>query len=204
MRRTLTIVFICACVPLTLAAQRPTFGLAVGYSFVGGADTRTIVSTGAASLTGADRAGIHVRAMAEWPLRTDALRFRMELFYNRLTSGANSAAIVGTSGTLNARVDRTVGAMETLVAAPISSRAFSPYFLVGLGAFESHLVGQPGSGYQGRGAAAVDGMGLGLQAGIGLRYRIGSVPLMVEWRYAQALNDTRGISFMPLTVGIAF
>src|SRR5439155_1288786 len=48
------------------------------------------------------------------------------------------------------------------------------------------------------------GMGLGLQTGVGLRIRMGQHSLLLEWRYGQALNNTRGIAFMPLTAGIVF
>src|SRR2546425_3304769 len=46
------------------------------------------------------------------------------------------------------------------------------------------------------------GMGLGLQTGAGLRIRTGQHSLLLEWRYGQALNNTRGVAFMPLTAGV--
>src|SRR2546425_6370065 len=48
------------------------------------------------------------------------------------------------------------------------------------------------------------GMGLGLQTGAGLRIRTGQHSLLLEWRYGQALNNTRGVAFMPLTAGVVF
>jgi hypothetical protein len=47
-------------------------------------------------------------------------------------------------------------------------------------------------------------MGLGLLAGGGLRIRLGQPTLLVDWRYYQALYNTRGSSFMPLSLGLAF
>jgi hypothetical protein len=57
-----------------------------------------------------------------------------------------------------------------------------------------------------RGDVAIsrNGMGLGLQTGVGVRFRIGQQSLLVDWRYGQALNNTRGVGFMPLTIGIMF
>lgn len=48
------------------------------------------------------------------------------------------------------------------------------------------------------------GMGLGLVAGCGLRWRLGRAALLVDWRYYQALHNTRGSSCMPLSAGFAF
>ena len=48
------------------------------------------------------------------------------------------------------------------------------------------------------------GMGLGLQTGVGLRVRAGKRNVLLEWRYSQALNNTRGVGFMPLTLGVMF
>ena len=48
------------------------------------------------------------------------------------------------------------------------------------------------------------GMGLGLQTGVGLSIRAGKRSVLLEWRYGQALNNTRGVGFMPLTLGVMF
>ena len=48
------------------------------------------------------------------------------------------------------------------------------------------------------------GMGMGLVAGGGLRVRLGRPTLLVDWRYYQALHNTRGSAFMPLAVGLSF
>jgi hypothetical protein len=47
-------------------------------------------------------------------------------------------------------------------------------------------------------------MGLGLVAGGGLRLRVGRPTLLLDWRYYQALSNTRGSSFMPFSIGLAF
>jgi hypothetical protein len=190
----------CLFVPAPLAAQRPTLGLAVGWSFVGNSDSRIVVPGG---LTGADRGGLHVRAMTEWPLGTTALRFRTELFYNRLTSNAWTQAVVGDDVVATARRDRTLGLLGTFVASPYSAHAVAPYFVFGVGAFQSHLAGAPSADPDSAWVAR-DGMGLGVQTGLGLQVRLGAPRLLVEWRYGQALNGVRGVGFMPVTLGLAF
>jgi hypothetical protein len=47
-------------------------------------------------------------------------------------------------------------------------------------------------------------MGLGLTAGAGIRVRVGRPELLLDWRYYQALYNTRGSSFMPLSIGLSF
>ena len=49
-----------------------------------------------------------------------------------------------------------------------------------------------------------DGMGLGVQTGLGLQVRVGGPCLMLEWRYGQAWNGVRGVRFMPVTIGVGF
>jgi hypothetical protein len=189
--------------PTLLSAQRPTFGLAVGWSFVGNADSRIVVPVATESLTGADRAGLHLRAMAEWPLRTPMLGFRTELFYNRLTSAARTYARVGTELVATARRDRTLGLLGTFVVSPLGSRAVTPYFVLGVGAFQSHLSGAPSADPDSAWVAR-DGMGLGVQTGLGLQVRLGGPRLMLEWRYGQAWNGVHGVGFMPVTIGVGF
>ena len=116
-----------------LQAQKTRFGFAVGKGFVGSGDSRTLVNINGDTVTGADQAGLHVRAFA---------------------------------------------------VVPLSSTNPDP---------QSTEV-----------AESLGGMGLGRQTGIGLRVRMGQRNLLLEWRYSQALNNTRGAASMPLTVGITF
>jgi hypothetical protein len=203
MRRSSLCLMACLLAPTLLPAQRPTFGLAVGWSFVGNADSRIIVPATTGSLTGADRAGLHLRAMTEWSLGTTMLRFRTELFYNRLTSTAWTYARVGTEVVATARRDRTLGLLGTFVASPFGSHAVTPYFVLGVGAFQSHLAGAPSADPDSAWIAR-DGMGLGVQTGLGLQVRVGGPRLMLEWRYGQAWNGVRGVGFMPVTIGVGF
>lgn len=48
------------------------------------------------------------------------------------------------------------------------------------------------------------GMGMGLTAGGGLRIRTGGPTLLLDWRYYQALNNTRGSAFTRFSVGVSF
>ncbi len=191
------------CIPVLLQAQRARFGLAAGTSLVGGGDSRALVDAGGFNVTGADHAGFHVRGMAEVPLGSAAFAFRAELFYNSLHSRPNSVASVGSGTGAAALSDRTFGLTGNFVASLIPQAGVSPYFLLGAGAFGSLLGTNPD---QQSSAVVVTrgGMGLGLQTGVGLRIRMGQHSLLLEWRYGQALNNTRGVAFMPLTAGVVF
>ncbi len=181
-----------------LLAQRPSLGFLVGRSFVGGGDSRTLVGSG---VTGADQAGLHLRAFADLPLEHSPFSLRAELFYNRLTSGPSTfdATVNGKA----ALVDRTVGLSGSFVATPHRGAAVAPYFSLGAGLFTTHLGHNPDV-FSTRVTETYNGMGLGLVAGGGLRVRLGTPELLVDWRYYQALYNTRGSSFMPLSIGLAF
>jgi hypothetical protein len=189
--------------PTLSQAQRPRFGIAAGKSFVGGNDSRILVDAGDFNVTGAGQAGFHIRGMAEWPLNSTAFAFRAEFFYNRLHSNPNSYAVVGSSTATTALSDRTGGVTGNFVASLRPHARVSPFFLFGAGVFGSSL----GTNSDPRSRDVVisrGGMGLGLQMGVGMRVRIQQRDFLVEWRYGQALNNTRGVAFMPLTVGIMF
>ena len=188
---------------LPLAAQetpRPQFGGLIGYSLVGGGDSRTITGTG---VTGAGRAGLHLRAFVALPLAVPALSLHGELFYNRLTSGANTYASVGSVTARSALTDEAAGLTGSFVATTSRTARLSPYFALGAGLFTSSL-GSPSAEFGTRATRSEHGMGLGLVAGGGLRWRVGRSALLLDWRYYQALHNTRGSSFMPLSVGLAF
>jgi len=193
---------LCAAPPL-LAAQRPRFGIAAGKSFVGGGDSRTLVDAGGFNVTGADQAGFHIRGMAEVPLNSAAFAFRAEVFYNSLHSGPNTVAIVGSGSGAAALYDRTFGLAGSFVASLNPPARVSPYFLLGAGAFLSWLGTNPDP-QSNQAVLTRGGMGLGLQTGVGLRIRAGKRSVLLEWRYGQALNNTRGVGFMPLTLGVMF
>jgi hypothetical protein len=191
------------CTPVCSQAQRTRFGFAVGKSFVGGGDSRTLVDVGDFNVTGADQTGFHIRAFAEVPVSSPGFVFRGELFYNRLHSRPNSWAIVGSGTGAAALFDRTIGLTGSFIGSLRPSARVSPYFVLGAGAFLSSLGTNPDP-QSSQVILTRSGMGLGLQTGFGLRVRMGQRDFLVEWRYSQAMNNTRGAGFMPLTVGIVF
>jgi hypothetical protein len=181
-----------------LSAQRPSVGALVGRSLVGGSDSRTLVGSG---VTGGAQAGLHLRAFADLPLERSAFSIRAELFFNRLTSGPNTFD-VGVNGKA-ALVDRTAGLTGSFVASTSQRAGVAPYFSLGAGLFTTTLGHNPNE-LSTTVTESYSGMGLGLVAGGGLRVRLGRPTLLLDWRYYQALYNTRGSSFMPLSVGLAF
>ncbi len=182
----------------TLFAQRPSFGGFIGYSLVGGGDSRTLVGSG---VSGADQAGLHLRGYADFPLESSSFNLRTELFYNRLTSGSNTY-----DDNVNGKAalrDETVGLTGSFVATTSRTAKVAPYFSLGAGVFGTTLGHNPDPS-----SATVtetySGMGLGLVAGGGLRIHVGRPTLQIDWHYYQALYNTRGSSFMPLSVGFGF
>ena len=121
-----------------LLAQHPTFGFLIGWSLVGGGNSRTLVGPG---VTGAGQAGYHFRGYADLPVEATPLSFRAELFYNRLTSTPNTFD-AGVNGK-EALVDRTAGLTGSLVARMNRRRTVSPYFSIGAGVFTTELGHNP-------------------------------------------------------------
>jgi hypothetical protein len=193
-----------AAVPLSpLASQagrRTEVGGLIGYSLVGGGDSRTVVGS---NVTGAGQPGLHLRAMVAVPLTASPFAFQGELFYNRLSSAANTYAIVGKAPARSALVDETLGLTGSFVATTSRTARFAPYFALGAGLFAASLGSNPDP--LGTRVTHTDrGMGLGLVAGAGLRWRVGRPTLLLDYRYYQGLHNTRGSSFMPLSLGLAF
>jgi hypothetical protein len=190
------------CIPTLSQGQGPRFGIAIGQGIVAG-DSRVVVDAGNFNVTGAGQAGLHIRGMAEWPLNSTAFAFRAEFFYNRLHSSPNTYAVVGDSIATAALTDRTVGIMGNLVASLAPNAGVSPYFVFGAGVVKSSL-GTNSDPLSNDVVISRGGFGLGLQTGMGLRFRVQRTDFLVEWRYAQVLNNTRGSAYWPLTVGIRF
>jgi hypothetical protein len=182
----------------TLFAQRPSFGGFIGYSLVGGSDSRTLVGSG---VSGADQAGLHLRGYVDFPLQGSSFNLRTELFYNRLTSGSNTYDdnVNGKAALL----DETVGLTGSFVAATNRSAKVAPYFSLGAGVFGTNLGHNPDP-LSATVTETYTGMGLGLVAGGGLRIHVGRPTLQIDWHYYQPLYNTRGSSFMPLSVGLGF
>jgi hypothetical protein len=181
-----------------LSAQIPSVGAFAGRSLVGGSDSRTLVGSG---VTGGTQAGLHLRLFADLPLQRSAFSIRAELFFNRLTSGPNTFD-AGVNGKA-ALVDRTAGLTGSFVASTSQRAGVAPYFSLGAGLFTTTLGHNPNE-LSTTVTETYSGMGLGLVAGGGLRVRLGRPTLLLDWRYYQALYNTRGSSFMPLSVGLAF
>lgn len=185
------------------AQQRTRFGFAIGKGLVAG-DSRTLIDVNGDTATGAGQAGLHVRAFAELPLGSPSFAFRGELFYNRLTSSSNTIAVVNGSVGKEALKDETLGLMGSFIGTFSPQARVSPYFLIGAGVVRSKLGTNPDP-FSTEGVVRTDGgIGLGLQVGTGLRWRLGRAELQFELRYNQVLNNTRGSAFWPLTVGITF
>lgn len=193
---------VAVCVPCVLQAQRTRYGVAVGTSLAGGGATRTWVDAGGFAVTGAGGAGFHIRGMAERSI-SGGFSFRGELFYNQLTSGPNTYAIVGDTVAATALRDRTIGLTANFVTSLAPQAKVSPYVLVGAGMFLSSLGTNPDP-QSDQVDRWVGSLGLGVQTGMGLRVRAGDRSVLLEWRFGQALNRTRGMAIMPLTVGITF
>jgi hypothetical protein len=181
-----------------IAAQAPNFGMFLGRSLVGGGDSRVLVGSG---VTGGDQAGLHLRGFVDLPLEATPFSFRTELFYNRLTSGSNTYD-VSVNGKA-ALVDRTAGLTGSFVASTRRHARVAPYFSFGAGLFTTTLGHNPEVGSP-IVTETYSGMGLGLVAGGGLRIRMGRPTLLLDWHYYQALYNTRGSSFMPISIGVGF
>ncbi len=196
-------VIVALCSVTSLEAQRVRFGVAAGTSWIGGGDSRVLVDAGGFNVTGASQAGHHLRGFAEWPLGSGGMAFRAELFYNSLHSRPNSWAIVGSGIGASALSDRTIGLTGNFIATVSPHARVSPYFAFGAGMFRSRL-GTNSDPQSDQVAVTRGGMGLGLQTGLGLRFKVGGKNLLLDWRYVQAFNNTRGVAFMPFTIGVQF
>jgi hypothetical protein len=179
-----------------LFAQRPSFGVLVGHSLVGGSDSRVSVGPG---VSGGDQAGLHLGGFADLPLESSPFSLRAELFHNHLSSGSNTYdAGVNAKAALS---DRTIGLTGSFVGTTSRTAAVAPYFSLGAGVFATELRHNPDPSSSVV-TETYSGMGLGLVAGGGLRVRLGRPTLLIDWHYYQALYNTRGSSFMPLSIGL--
>jgi hypothetical protein len=102
-----------------------------------------------------------------------------------------------------ALVDRTLGLAGSFVATTSRTVRVAPYFSLGAGVFATSLGHNPDVSSS-EVTQTYSGMGLGFTGGAGLRIRIGRPELLLDWRYYQGLYNTRGSSFMPLSIGLAF
>jgi len=78
-----------------------------------------------------------------------------------------------------------------------------PYALLGAGMYATSLGTNPEAGAT-EATHFKNGLGLGLHVGVGLEWSVNRTQMFTEWRYQQALHQTRGAAFMPLVVGVKF
>jgi|CXWL01.1.fsa_nt_gi hypothetical protein len=185
--------------PTVTHAQSTRVGFSGGLNFVGGGASRTGVDVGGTTVTGADRQGKYVSAFLERHGDAGPLGMRLEAFYGRLTSGRQTWSPKGRP----ALRDETFGAVATLVYSLSSGRDLTPYTLLGAGLYATSLGTNPDPS-----ASTVSqtarGMGLGMHVGAGLEWQVRRTHFFAEWRFQQALHQTRGGAFMPFVLGVKF
>jgi hypothetical protein len=170
---------------------------------VGGSDTGTAIDVGGFNITGASQAGINLQARLEAPIALPALAWLAAIEYNRLTSKPGTGVALRPVGARAALTDQTFAITSSLVIGKQAGGALTPYVVMGGGLHLTRL-GTNADPEAERVTEAHWGLGPGIHAGAGLRFGVGRHHVHVEWRYAQALNHTRGSSYMPLAVGVMF
>lgn len=185
--------------PSVSIAQTTSVGVAGGLNFVGGGSSKTAVDIGGSPVTGGDRQGQFFTAFLE--RRTDAIptSLRLEVFYSRLTSGPQSANALGRA----ALKDFTYGAAATMAYSLRSGTGIRPFALLGAGLYATSL-GTNAIASATEVTETRRGVGLGLHVGVGAEWQVSRATMFSEWRYQQALHQTRGSAFMPLIVGLKF
>ena len=191
----------CSIVLCQPAQAQTTYGLMLGRSLVGGGDSRTLVDMNGIPVTGAGQAGVHLRGMIDLPMSSTPFSLRAEVFYNRLSSNANAYSGVGAATAQSALTDRTIGITGSIIARTARSARLTPYFALGAGVFGTQLGSNPDP-FDGNVTVTRSGMGLGMTVGAGIEWKMGANSLLFDWRYFQGLYNTRGSSFMPISIGL--
>jgi hypothetical protein len=186
-----------------LAAQRTRIGAVVGYSLIGGGE-RIVNHDGSHTLTGASRAGPHLRTFVDVALAARALSLRGELFYNQLTSKPNTIIVTGSGSGQAALMDRTAGATASLVATAWRAAGVAPYVALGAGVMTTSLGYNPDDPSSNQVTRTRRGTGFGLVLGAGVRIRAERPTFLLEWRRYRPFYKLRGSGFMPLSLGVAF
>ena len=185
-----------------VVAQTRHFGLAGGMSQVAGG-SMIMVDFGSFAVTGASKAGYHVRGWFAAPLGTDHLTFQGELFYNRHTSDPNTFRLFGDSLVQMALIDRTMGVMGNL-ALDLAPRArISPRVTMGMGVMSTQVWSNPNPA-SAEATLYRSGTAIGIQTGVGFRLRAGRIDLLLDGRFVQPLGTNRGTAFWPVTLGVGF
>ncbi len=198
-RHSLLLLAAISLVPTLATAQSTRVGVSGGLNFVGGGASRIGVDIEGTTVTGADRQGEYVSAFLERHGDAGPLGMRLEAFYSRLTSGRQTWSPKGRP----ALRDETFGAVATLVYSLRSGSDLTPYTLLGAGLYATSLGTNPDPS-----ASTVSqtarGMGLGMHVGAGLEWQLRRTHFFAEWRFQQALHQTRGGAFMPFVLGVKF
>lgn len=125
-------------IPTVVEGQSGTWALDVGYSAQGGNQSLVAVANPESRMTGADRGGFHLRGSFERRVAA-AAGWRIEGFYNRLTSDNNTFAVVNGETLPAARSDQSFGLFALGVVHTSRAAHGSPYFLLGGGPMVSRL-----------------------------------------------------------------
>ena len=186
-------------VPAVVSAQSTRIGVSGGLNFVGGGSSKIGVDINGSPVTGGDRQGQFFSVFLERQTEGAPTSLRLEAFHGRLTSGPNTSNSFGRA----ALRDATYGAAATLAYSLGSGSGMKPYALLGAGMYATSLGTNPEAGAT-EVTQSKNGMGLGLHVGVGLEWSLNRTQVFTEWRYQQALHQTRGAAFMPLVVGVKF
>lgn len=164
----------------TAQAQRPfTLGLAVGPSLP------------ASDFNETHKIGINVAGHVGVRVPASAWGFRFEGFYNLFD---NTDFVAPNSDMIPAIVNRPVrivGGDANLVYDFSPAMGAGPYVMGGVGAYNVEPEGSDGS------------TDLGLNAGVGARFRMAAVGAFIETRFHATRGDLK-LQYIPVTFGIEF
>lgn len=192
--------------PAPLLAQGPdvSFGISAGASAVGGSSSRVLVTApGNLEITGAGQTGFHVRGIASYALGNAPVDLRAELFYNRLRSGPNTFATIGTESAPAALTDDVLGLNMNVVAITNREGAVAPFALIGAGLYRTRL-GTSADPADEDPEVFTSQTSAGFGLGGGFEFRWGERRILLEARFQQSLGNGRGSAFIPITLGVIF
>lgn len=183
-----------------VAAQGITWSIAAGPTIVAGSHDYAW-SQGGQPVSGATQGRGHAALAARWMVPGWSLGLRGELLVNRLASPANSYC--GELLAQCARSDETVAASVVAEFRARRGRVWTPYLLVGLGAYHGR-IGVSEDATREEVVDTYTATSLGGNVGAGLEMPIGPVAAFVEARHHQAYRQKRGAAFVPISFGLRF
>jgi hypothetical protein len=177
------------------AAAQTKFGASLGPNFILDLGRPHVMNAGF-PLTGGSTEGVNVAGFAERGA------VRLEVMYNRLKSIPSSwHFITPDSIARHAMLDEAIALNGVGILPLARSRRISFYLAGGAGVVYSRLGTNPQPGDP-QITQRETGIGLGLNAGIGLRVHFSAMELMLESRLFRSLNEVRGRSFVPIQLGV--